>query len=98
MTDRSAGIAISIFAKGEVFQDFKKFLASPPVLAKSIKGHDLWLYLVMSKHAINAVVVQEQGKIQDLVYYISKVLQEVETQYQMIEKFVLALITSAQRL
>ncbi|RDX86987.1 hypothetical protein CR513_31590, partial [Mucuna pruriens] len=79
-------------------KSLSKFLPSPPILAKPIKGHDLCLYPTMFEHAISVVVVQEQGKSQDLVYCINKVLQDAETRYQMIEKLVLALITSAQRL
>ncbi|RDY02848.1 hypothetical protein CR513_13648, partial [Mucuna pruriens] len=47
----------------------------------------------LSEHAINTVVVQEQRKKKNPVYYISKVLQEAKTRYQMIEKLVLALTT-----
>ncbi|RDY05971.1 hypothetical protein CR513_10120, partial [Mucuna pruriens] len=59
----------------EAFQDFKKSLASPSIMAKSIEGHDLCLYLTVSEHAIRVVVMQEQGKCQDPMYCISKKLE-----------------------
>ncbi|RDY06963.1 hypothetical protein CR513_08991, partial [Mucuna pruriens] len=64
------------------------------MLVKSLEGHNLCLYVAVSENAISVVVVQEQGKSQDLVYCICKVLQEAKTQYQMIEKLVLTLVTS----
>ncbi|RDX94297.1 hypothetical protein CR513_23331, partial [Mucuna pruriens] len=44
----------------KVFQDLKQFLASPPVLTRSVDGQDLYLYLAVSMYSINVVVVHEQ--------------------------------------
>ncbi|RDX77026.1 hypothetical protein CR513_42921, partial [Mucuna pruriens] len=65
----------------KAFQDFKLFLASPLVLSRLIDGRDLYLYLVVSEHSINAVIVQEEGKIQNPIYYISRILQGPESRY-----------------
>ncbi|RDX79574.1 Retrovirus-related Pol polyprotein from transposon 17.6, partial [Mucuna pruriens] len=70
----------------------------PPVLAKPLEGHKLYLYLTVFEYAISVVMVQEQGKKQIFIYCINKLLQEAETRYQMIEKPVLTLVTLARRL
>ncbi|RDX61462.1 Retrovirus-related Pol polyprotein from transposon 17.6, partial [Mucuna pruriens] len=46
----------------KAFQDFKQFLASPPVLTRPMDDQDLCLHLVVSKHSISIVVVQEAIK------------------------------------
>ncbi|RDX76222.1 hypothetical protein CR513_43808, partial [Mucuna pruriens] len=48
----------------KAFQDFKQFLASPPILTRLINDQDLYLYLVVSKHSVSAIIVQEEGKSQ----------------------------------
>ncbi|RDY12452.1 hypothetical protein CR513_02751, partial [Mucuna pruriens] len=45
----------------KAFQNFKQFLASPPVLMRSIKGRDLYLYLVVSENAISAIIYDTTG-------------------------------------
>ncbi|RDX96326.1 hypothetical protein CR513_21045, partial [Mucuna pruriens] len=54
------------------------------------------MYLVVSKHVISVIVVQELGKKANSPICISKVLQKAKTQYQIIEKLVVALVTSAR--
>ncbi|KAK3034123.1 hypothetical protein RJ639_034475 [Escallonia herrerae] len=48
--------------------------------------------------AVSAVLVREENRLQRPIYYVSKVLQDVETRYLKIDKIALALITSARRL
>nr|KYP71267.1 Transposon Ty3-I Gag-Pol polyprotein [Cajanus cajan] len=63
------------------FQEFKAMLAAPPLLSKQNPQSDLIVYIVVSKKAISAALVQER-KEQVLVYFVSRVLQEAETRYQ----------------
>ena len=80
------------------FEKLKEFNPSPPILTRPQLGKDLILYLVVSKHVISSVVVVEEGKSRNLVYYISQVLKDEETWYQMIEKLSFALVITARRL
>nr|KYP38470.1 Retrovirus-related Pol polyprotein from transposon 412 family [Cajanus cajan] len=79
----------------EAFQSFKTFLTTPPILQRPDHKTDLFLYLAVAESAISAVIVQEHQKVQTLIYFISRVLQDAEKRYQMIEKLALALVTAA---
>ncbi|KAK3029308.1 hypothetical protein RJ639_038406 [Escallonia herrerae] len=51
-----------------------------------------------SEVAVSTILVREENGIQKPIYYVSKVLQNVETRYPKIDKVALALITSARNL
>ena len=55
----------------KAFQDLKVYLTITPLLSPSILGEDLYLYLVVSPHAVSSVLVREEGKLQKPVYYTS---------------------------
>nr|KYP64237.1 Retrovirus-related Pol polyprotein from transposon 412 family [Cajanus cajan] len=82
----------------EAFKSFKTFLTTPPILQRPDHKTDLLLYLAIAENAISAVIVQEHQKVQTPIYFISRVLQDTEKRYQMIEKLALALVTVAWRL
>ena len=58
----------------------------------------LLLYLIVADEVVSSTLVQEEGKHQLSIYFISRILHNVGRHYQMIEKVALALITSARRL
>ncbi|XP_016164417.1 uncharacterized protein LOC107606929 [Arachis ipaensis] len=74
------------------FTELKQILSSPPILQKPELGKPLYLYLSISNHAVSSVLVSETGKIQNPVYFVSRVLQPAETRYPRIEQLALALI------
>ncbi|KAK3025438.1 hypothetical protein RJ639_042164 [Escallonia herrerae] len=80
------------------FEELKRYLSSPPLLTKPVTGEDLFLYLSISEVAVSIVLIREEEGKQRPVYYISKVLQDVETRYPRIDKVALALVTSARKL
>jgi len=51
-----------------------------------------------SPNAVSAALVQELDGTQQPIYFISRILQDPETRYQMVEKVTLALITTARLL
>ena len=55
------------------------------------------MYLSVSKHAVSAVLLRDQG-VQQLVYYIRKTLVNAETRYLPLEKLVLALVHATRKL
>lgn len=81
----------------EAFLKLKEFLAMPPILTKPDLG-TLYLYLSVTDQVVSAVLVQEIGKDQQPIYFVSTVLHGVETRYQKIEKLDLALVVAARRL
>nr|KYP70107.1 Retrovirus-related Pol polyprotein from transposon 17.6 [Cajanus cajan] len=80
------------------FQQFKGKLGTPPVLSKPILRSDLIIYLAVSNDAISAVMIQEMDDHQQPIYFVSRVLQDVERRYQLLEKVALALSYTARRL
>ncbi|XP_057756549.1 uncharacterized protein LOC130975837 [Arachis stenosperma] len=82
----------------EAFQHFKEILAAPPVLGKPRDGEPLYLYLAITSEALAAVLVREDGRTQQPVYFISRALQGAELRYSKLEKLALALLTSSRRL
>ena len=47
----------------KAFQDLKVYLTTVPLLSPSILGEDLYLYLVVSPHAVSSALVREEGKV-----------------------------------
>ncbi|KAK2997729.1 hypothetical protein RJ639_025983 [Escallonia herrerae] len=80
------------------FEELTTYLSSPTLLSKPFPGEDLFLYLSITRVAVSVVLVKEGDEVQKPIYYVSKVLQNVETRYPKIDKIALALITLARRL
>lgn len=76
----------------------KVTLATPPVLLKSDTTKKLIVYLLVSVKAINTVLVQEERSDQRPIYFVSQIIQDSETGYQVMEKVALALVNVACRL
>ncbi|XP_028127434.1 uncharacterized protein LOC114323937 [Camellia sinensis] len=78
--------------------DLKAYLSSAPILVTPQPGEELYLYLAVSQHAGNAVLVRAEG-IQHLpTFYVSKTLLPVETRYLPLEKLALALMMASRKL
>ncbi|KAK3004199.1 hypothetical protein RJ639_018605 [Escallonia herrerae] len=80
------------------FDELKTYLSSLPLLSKPFPREDLFLYLSVTEVAVSSVLVKEGDGVQKPIYYVSKVLQDVETRYPKIDRIALALVTSARRL
>jgi len=81
----------------EAFRTVKRALAQPPILSKPVHGTPLLVYLVVSPEAVSAAIVQGKTK-QKPIYFVSRVLQDAETRYQVIEKVALALVHASRRI
>nr|XP_029145223.1 uncharacterized protein LOC112717554 [Arachis hypogaea] len=82
----------------EAFLSLKHLLSKPPVLQKPKLGDPLYLYLSVTEMTVSSVLVTENSKEQQPVYFVSKTLQNAELRYPKLEKLVLAIIFSARRL
>ncbi|XP_056847422.1 uncharacterized protein LOC130498094 [Raphanus sativus] len=82
----------------QAMSDLKAYLTTPPLLSKPLEGEVLLLYLVISEHAVSAVLVREEGRKQHPIYYVSKSLLDAETRYSHLEKLALALVNAARKL
>ena len=61
-------------------------------------GVSTYMYLAVSDHAVSAVLLRYQDRIQRLVCYISKMLVDAKTQYLPLEKMALALVHATRKL
>ncbi|XP_057760122.1 uncharacterized protein LOC130980459 [Arachis stenosperma] len=82
----------------KAFSELKAILSAPPVLQRPEIGKPLYLYLSVSNYSISSALVLETGKIQRLVYFISRVMQPTEQRYPKIEQLALTLIITVRRL
>lgn len=67
--------------------------------ACNTKGYeDLYLYLVVSPHAVSSALVQRKGAEDQPIYYSSKMLLPAQTRYLLLEQLVLPLVLAARKL
>ena len=58
----------------------------------------MFLYLVVTPHAVSSALIREEGKVQKPMYYTSKALRGAERRYPLIEKLAFALIKTSKKL
>ena len=57
-----------------------------------------YVYLVVSVHAVSSVLLREINGEQRLIYFVSKMFMDFQTRYLPLEKLVLALVLTSQKL
>lgn len=82
----------------EAFDQLKRYLTTPPVLAKPDKGDTLYLYIAVSNAAVSSVLVKEDRGEQRPIFYISQRMTDAETRYSTLEKMAFAVRTSTRKL
>ena len=81
------------------FDGIKGYFSKPPVLMPHLKGRPLKLYLSAIKESIGCLLAQNNVEgHEQVVYYLSIVLNSVETRYTHIEKLCLALYFACMKL
>ena len=70
-----------------------------PTMQVPIRKKPLLLYLATNLYAISALIAQEdEGGIEQPVYYVSRTPKDAETCYPMVERACLAIVYASQRL
>ncbi|KAM1231105.1 hypothetical protein TB2_041121 [Malus domestica] len=83
----------------QAFDIIKAYLTSPPVLVPPQRGKPLKLYISASEKSIGSLLAQNnEGGKEQAVYYLSRILTEVETRYSPVERLCLALYFTASKL
>lgn len=67
-------------------------------MSRPVQGETLFVYLSASSIVVSSVVVREEKGIQLLVFFVSRILRDVETRYPPMEKLAFALVITAQKL
>ena len=75
-----------------LLKKIKHCLMQPPILSSPLPEENLYMYLAVSELAISAVLFRcPSPKEQKPIYYVSRVLADVETKYSKMELTALAL-------
>nr|GEV10869.1 reverse transcriptase domain-containing protein [Tanacetum cinerariifolium] len=80
------------------FKQLKQHLSELPLLVAPKPKEELIVYMPASYGAISAVLMTESGTVQAPVYFVSRALQGLESNYTPMEKLVLSLVFAAKRL
>ena len=73
-------------------------ISSPPILSSPLEGKLLFLYLVVLKVVVSAMLFREDDGKQRPVFYTNRMLLDAETGYNVIEKLVLAILNAKKNL
>ena len=82
----------------QAFEDLKMYLTTTTLLSPSKPNEELYLYLVVSPHAVSFALIREEEKVQKSVYNTSKALRGAEWRYPPIEKLAFSLVTAVRKL
>jgi len=83
----------------KAFEEIKSYLTNPPILSPLMKDKRMKLYIAASKYTIGSMLAQEdENSVERVIYYLSRVLSDVETRYHPSEKLCLCLYFSCTKL
>ncbi|KAM1972242.1 hypothetical protein ACFX16_019071 [Malus domestica] len=71
----------------QAFKNLKDYMSKPFLLSKPEVSDILIIYLSISASTVSSVPIRKNGNVERLVYYASKALQDAETRYSNIEKY-----------
>ena len=80
------------------FQQLKEYLSRPLIMSSPAVDEVLYAYITMGPHAVSLVLIQEDNGLQRPIYYVSKLLHEVEIRYSSLEKAVLVVVHTSRKL
>lgn len=69
-----------------------------PILSRPEKEEVLYAYIDVTDYAVSLVLARTDSGVQKHVYYVSKSLQEAETQYLHLESAILVIIHATRKL
>ena len=79
------------------FQQLKQYLSRPPIMSSPVVDEILFAYIAVAFYAISFVLIRVYSGIQQLVYYVSKSLNEAEVHYLPLEKAILAVVHAIRK-
>ncbi len=88
----------------KAFEDFKKLLTTPPVLASPHPQEPLLLYVSSTSQVVSTVLVverEEEGHVQNVqrpIYFVSEVLADSKTRYPQVQKLLYSVLITLRKL
>nr|CAE03810.2 OSJNBa0027H09.10 [Oryza sativa Japonica Group]CAE76081.1 B1340F09.19 [Oryza sativa Japonica Group] len=88
----------------KAFEDFKKLLTEPPVLASPHPQEPLLLYVSATSQVVSTVLVverEEEGNVQKVqrpIYFVSEVLADSKTRYPQVQKLLYGILITTKKL
>ncbi|XP_021745100.1 uncharacterized protein LOC110711036 [Chenopodium quinoa] len=82
----------------QAFQQLREHLAQLSTLARPAEGDTLYLYVAVSPASVSAVLLREEEKTQQPIYFVSHTLTGAETRYPLLEKVAYAVVVAARKL
>ena len=83
----------------EAFQKIPQIMNHLPTLQAPVRGQPLLQYLASKSQAIGDLLAQEDDdRNEQPIYYVSKILKDIETRYPKIVRACLVVIYASQRL
>ena len=80
------------------FQQLKEYLSRPLIMSRPEMEEVLFAYITIAFHALSLVLVQVDSGVQMPVYYVSKSLHDAEVCYLLLEKAILTVVHTTQKL
>ena len=80
------------------FQQLKEYLSRPPIMSSPAADEVLCAYIVVAPHAMSLVLIRKDNGLQRPVYYVSKSLHKAEIRYSPLEKAILVVVHTSQKL
>ena len=80
------------------FQQLKEYLSQPPIMSSPEADEVPYAYIAVAPHAVSLVLIRDDNGLQKPIYYVSKSLHETEIKYLPLEKAILAVVHTTQKL
>ena len=80
------------------FQQLKEYLSRTPIMSSPEADEVLYAYIAVAPHAVSLVLIRKNNGLQRPVYYVNKLLREVEIRYSPLEKVILAVVHASRKL
>ena len=80
------------------FQQLKEYLSRTPIMSSPAADEVLYAYIAVAPHAMSLVLIRKNNGLQRPVYYVNKLLREVEIRYSPLEKAILVVVHASRKL
>ena len=80
------------------FQKLKEYLSRPPIMSSPEVDDVLFAYIAVASYAVSLVLIRVNNGVQGPVYYVSKLLHEVEVRYLLLEGVILVVVHATSKL